>query len=87
MKKEQFDRIIAINDKINEFKQAMKEIGTDDYRTVILTYAVDLRGEYSIISHTSRKLLNDILRKHDKMIREEIEIEISKLVNEALEVS
>lgn len=81
MTEEQFKRTVEINNRLEALNDTKKEIsGTEKHR---LQYMYrNCNGNYSGCPDWSMHPIAEILNKHDKMIREEINEEIRKLQEE-----
>lgn len=83
MTQEQYERAIQINGRLNDLEMVKCEI---DRRNASLVYAYQQMCEYSIETQICREVvmakLHDILNRHDKMIREEIDEEMRALEKE-----
>lgn len=82
MTDEQYKRAVQIHERLVELQQVKKEIeGTLDHR---LSYAEKSTSscDFRLCSEYRMRNISDILDKHDVMIRQEIEEEISDLLNE-----
>ena len=85
MTKEQFKRAIEINNRIEALTSTRREIsGTEKHRLQYMYQNCD--GGYSGCPDWSMRSISEILDKHDKMIREEIDEEIRKLQEEIKEL-
>lgn len=77
MKPEQYKRAVQINDRICELETVKKEIkGNAKYR---LWYAEKSERDWRLTSEWIMCYISEILDKHDKMIRQEIDDEIAAL--------
>ena len=80
MTHEQFAKAVFINKRIEELNKVKEEIkGTSEHR---LWYAYKHDGinrDWSLCSEWVMKYISEILDKHDKMIRDEIEAELLRL--------
>ena len=80
MTTEQYTRAIEISERIKELEQVKKTIrGTINSR---LTYEYNEYGEFTAHPRWKINPIEEILDKHDTMIREEIDQEIDKLTKE-----
>lgn len=78
MTKEQYDRAIQINSRLEELRKVKEEITPSCKR--FLTYArVIPGGEQELCYRNYMSLISTLLDKHDEMIRQEIDEEIAKL--------
>lgn len=87
MDKEKYNRAIEINNRLNELQRVKEEV--KDTRTHYLTYARkgDTFSDHdSLCRHYIMEYISDILDKHDKMIRQEIDDEIAALNKEIEEL-
>lgn len=79
MTEKQFERAVEINERIKELNEVKKEIeGTEEYR---LSYSY-FSSEWRLCPYWMMAQIGNILDKHDKMIRQEIDNEISVLKEE-----
>lgn len=86
MNKETYNRAIAINNRLNELQKVKEELKTTCNH--YLTYAgkgYESTNSDFFCRHSIMKYISDILDKHDKMIREEIDDDIAAL-NKEIEV-
>lgn len=87
MTKEQFNKAIELDDKLNRLYSAKKEIeGTTKHR---LSYIEkrdrelgEFGGDWNICRVSTLEIIGHILDRHDKQIRQEIEDEISQIKQE-----
>lgn len=78
MTQEQYNRAVWINDRLNELEEVKKEINGTSKHLVTYCKQDDYRPCYMF----TMKYISDILDRHDKMIRDEIDNEIEKLKKE-----
>lgn len=77
MTPEQYKRAVEINDRISELEKVKKEIKeTTKHR---LWYAERSERDWRLTSEWIMCYISEILDKHDKMIRQEIDDEIAAL--------
>lgn len=81
MTQEQFEQAVRINRRLNGLEKVKEEIkSTDNNR---LTYSnKSCSGSWDLCSPYIMRLIDEILDKHDLMIREEIDKEIETLKKE-----
>lgn len=87
MDKETYNRAIAINNRLSQLQKVKDEL--KDTHKNYLTYAEkanSLGDRDSLCSYWIMKYISDILDKHDKMIRQEIDCEIAALNNKIEEL-
>lgn len=87
MNKEKYNKIIAINNRLNQLQKVKEAI--KDTSSHYLTYAEKGRtfsDHDSLCIDYIMKYIGDILDKHDKMIRQEIDDEITALNKEIEEL-
>lgn len=77
MTQEQYNRAVMISHRIADLERLKRDLSPSKYRR--LTY-VD--NEYSPLPEWQMTHISDLLDKHDAMIRKEIDIEISTLMEE-----
>lgn len=77
MTQEQYNRAVWISERLKELEEVKKEI--NDPSKHLLTYCDD---NYKPCYRFTMKYISDILDRHDRMIREEIDAEIEKLKKE-----
>lgn len=78
MTEQQYNRAIAIYERINDLVRVKKEIaGTEDHR-LSYTWKTSSR-EWSVCDTWDMMKIGEILDKHDLMIRQEIDEEIERL--------
>ena len=82
MTNEQYNRAVEINQRLKELESVKKEI--NDSSKYLLTYCE--ADDYKPCYRWTMVYISDILDRHDKMIREEIDNEIEKLKNEVKEL-
>lgn len=81
MTKDQFNRAVAINKRVNELKEVKKEIGSRSSCRLSFTYK-NCDGEYTPCNEFRMLEINEILDRHDAAIRKEIDDEMTKLQQE-----
>ena len=74
MTQEQYNRAVEIEKRLIELKAVKYEIG--DTSSHLLSYC---NSDYNPCAKWNMRTISDILDRHDKMIREEIDNEIEKL--------
>lgn len=77
MEKEKFERAIVINKRINELDEVLKEISPN-----ISHFLSYIDNENTRCDGYKMRIIENILDKHDKMIRAEIQQEIDNLYKE-----
>ena len=77
MTKEQFQRAVQINGRLENLARVKKEI--DDTSKHRLWYAWKCESDYRLTSEWVMKYISELLDKHDLMIRQEIDEEIDRL--------
>lgn len=83
MDKETYNKTIAISNHLSQLKKVKNELkDTDCHR---LGYSIKTEWGYSLSTWIMRSI-SDILDKHDKMIRQEIDDEIAALNKEIEEL-
>ena len=80
MTQEQFQRVVMINDRLEELARVKKEI--DDTSNHRLWYALKGDSDWWLTSEWVMRYIGVLLDKHDLMIRQEIEEEIERLKKE-----
>lgn len=81
MTEEQFKRAVEISNRLEALKEVKNEI--DNIEKHRLSYAYrGCDGDYRLYPDFKMHPIEDILDKHDEMIREEIDEEIRKLQEE-----
>lgn len=84
MTQEQYNRAVKIGKRLEELGNAKKELEKGiQYQ---LSFSTKIAGEYYTCSEWLLSPISDILDRHDKMIREEIDAEIEKLKKEIEEL-
>lgn len=78
MTQEQYDRAVTIGERLKELNEVKKEI--NDSSKHLITYCES--DKYKPCYRCTMKHISDILDRHDKMIRAEIDEEIEKLKKE-----
>lgn len=81
MTEEQFKRAAEINSRLNELRIIKEEISEID-KCRLMYECRTHSGDYRYCSDWKVRPIAEILNKHDKMIREEIEKEIINLQEE-----
>lgn len=87
MNKETYNRAVAINNRLSQLQKVKEEL--KNTRKCYLTYAIkadSLGDRDSLCTDWRMKYIGDILDKHDKMIRHEIDDEIASLNKEIEEL-
>lgn len=79
MELEKYQRVVAINDRLKELEEAYKEID-QSVKNKLKYVGDDNRG----LADWKMKYIGEILDKHDKMIRAEIQQEIDSLKAEII---
>lgn len=84
MTQEQYKRACQINERLTELAYVKKRIGGSPNEKIILSYLYSSNNpnDYSHCNYWCMRNIADILDKHDKMIREEIDAEIESLKKE-----
>ncbi len=82
MTQEQYNRAVWISERLKELEEVKKEI--NDPSKHFLTYCE--QDKYKPCYRFTMENISDILDRHDKMIREEIDAEIEKLKKEIEEL-
>lgn len=77
MTEQQYNRAIAIYERLNALERVKKEIN-DSYKHR-LSYIWKGDSEWRACDDWDMKEISEILDKHDKMIRQEIDEEIERL--------
>ena len=82
MTQEQYQRALQIGNRLENLARVKKEI--DDTTNHRLWYAEksSCGSDYRLISEWIMRYIGEILDKHDKMIRQEIDEEIERLKKE-----
>lgn len=81
MTQEQFQRAIAIHNRLDELGRVKEEIKETASRR--LTYSMESGSSgWKVCWPNTMRLIGDILDKHDLMIRKEIDEEIERLEKE-----
>lgn len=75
-----FEKVININKEINLLKEIQEVLSTPTSRH--LAWCTDDGREIPVLSLFQRGVIMDILKRHDTMMRQEIQDEITKLENE-----
>lgn len=84
MTQEQYNRAVEIGKRLEKLQNAKKELEKDILYQ--LSFSKKIAGEVYICSEWLPSSISDILDRHDKMIREEIDAEIEKLKKEIEEL-
>ena len=84
MTEEQFKRVVEIDRRLNELKVAKEEINESNKR--YLSYYFRGFEDYKVCENWAMGPIQELLDKHDKMIREEIDEEIRRLQEEIKEL-
>lgn len=84
MTQEQYNRAVEIGKRLENLEKAQKELGKGILYK--LTFSTKIRGEHYVFNEWLLSSISDILDRHDKMIREEIDNEIEKLKKEIEEL-
>ena len=81
MTKEQYNRAVAINKRIIELQETLKEIGNTANHRICYTYKAS-SDDYRLCSNWAMRQISEILDRHDLAIRKEIQDEIDSLNKE-----
>lgn len=82
MTQEQFNTVIRLHERLEELRKVKKEIeDTEKHRLWYVERYDPMTGttKWETVSEYTMRSIPDILDRHDKMIREEIEEEIAKI--------
>lgn len=82
MTQEQFNTAIRLHERLKELREVKKEIeDTEKHRLWYAKRYYPMTGttKWETVSEDTMRSISDILDRHDKMIREEIEEEIAKI--------
>lgn len=85
MTQEQYDKACQICNRLKNLDDVKKRIGGKTNERIILSYLYSSDGsssDYRHCNYWTMQYIADILDKHDKMIREEIDAEIESLKKE-----
>lgn len=84
MTEEQYNRAVRIHDTLDRLVEVREQLGDRDksYLSYMVTDGIDYSSKYQLLDGKLGCCINDILEKHDKMIRVEIDEEIAKLKKE-----
>lgn len=84
MTQEQYERTCQIHKRLTDLADVKKRIGSKPNEKIILSYLYSSNNsnDYSHCNYWCMRNIADILDKHDKMIREEIDAEIESLKKE-----
>ena len=84
MTQEQYKRACQINDRLTDLADVKKRIGSNSNEKIILSYLYRSvnSNDYTHCNYWCMRNIADILDRHDKMIREEIDAEIESLKKE-----
>lgn len=85
MTQEQYNRAVAINRQLKELEDVKDEIKDTKEHRLSYTYKKS-NGSYELCYESRMRYISDILDRHDKMIREEIDADIEKLKKEIEEL-
>ena len=80
MTQEKFEHIIKIHYRLDELKAIKNEIQNEVNHK--LAYVSTNKSSPTIVSEWKQRVIGDLLDKHDRMIREEIDQEIDQLNKE-----
>ena len=91
MTQEQFDRVCEIVREIDFLESAKKEISKKEAESLLYGQDISLRfcrwdGYYDKCEVMNIKAISSILRRHEELIRQEIEDRINELKKEIEEV-
>lgn len=78
MTQEQYNRVIEINSRLSLLDSVKTELNKPDIRLDYVRKLIQVGCDISVTDGD----ISDILDRHDKMIREEIDAEIEKLKEE-----
>lgn len=84
MTQEQYERACQINNRLTNLADVKKRIEGRANEKIILSYlySTDNSTDYRQCNYWTMNFIADILDKHDKMIRQEIDAEIESLKKE-----
>lgn len=82
MTKEQYERAVQINNRLDELGSLKKEIADTKNTRLWYAYKGEGIGNWHLTSEYDMRYISKILDKHDLMIRQEIDEEIEKLKRE-----
>lgn len=82
MTQKQYQRIIAINERLKDLENVRKELNKSDGRRLIYHMGIGSNGWMCGWAPNAMDPIRDILDKHDLMIRKEIDEEIERLKKE-----
>lgn len=85
MTEEQFNKAVEINSRINALNRVKEEIKHTDKHRLWYAYKSDSgmgASDWRLVYESCMKHIADILDRHDKQIRQEIEDEIEALKKE-----
>ncbi len=83
MTDEQYQKALDIHKRIGELKQVKECIKrTEQHRLRYARNSGDFGNSWCLVSEWDMRNISDILDKHDKMIRAEIDEEIERLIEE-----
>lgn len=87
MTEKQFNEAVRINNRIGELEKVKKEISSlPNNKLSYIQKGDSIRDDWEIVDRWTMRLISDILDRHDKQIREEIDEEIAKLKKEIEEL-
>lgn len=81
MTEEQFKRAVEIKDRLQALHEVKNAIDSMENHRLSYSYR-KFDGDYALCAEYRMRPIAEILDKHDKMIREEIDEEIRKLQDE-----
>lgn len=81
MTEQQYNRACQIKDRLSELADVKKEIKETSRHRLYFAYK-DCGGDFRCCSDWTMRYISEILDKHDRMIRQEIEEEIETLKKE-----
>lgn len=83
MTEEQFNEAVRINNRIEQLEKVKKEISSlTNNKLSYIQKGNSIRDDWKIVGEWTMRFIADILDRHDKQIRQEIDKEIAKLKKE-----
>lgn len=84
MRTETFDRIVELKKRLEELKEARISMGERPDRRLSFIYKATVHGfdDYSAVHIRNFSCIDDILKRHEEQIKEEVRAEIQKIYKE-----
>lgn len=83
MTEQQFQKAKEFHERLEQLEEVKASISNNEYNRTRLSYLYEgIGGKWEIVDNKTMSHISDILDRHDKQIRQEINEEIEKLKKE-----